>query len=399
MEVRPMRKTDLGAYGELCRYCFLDTQAADDAVRYMTIVGEHIGHTWGAFDHGTMLAGLWYYPYKMRVGQGHVPAGGIAAVATWPEYRNRGIVRELMTNAHRQMRAEGCPLAILNPFKSVFYSRMGYANTFFHQDHLFAPAQIRTDLKSHASLRVIKGTSQWELLEDLHQRCSACYTGPVVRDARYWETRYLSTTRGVRRICLVERYKQPVGFLITTLTRVDEIATLRVNQAAWVDADALIAILGFLRNLRDQVKEIRWFLPVDVDLFPYFDDLRDRVRLCPKMMLKLADLKGAIQTRVYPEDFNAELLLDVAADPTSPWNAGRWRVSWRQGRAEVRKAAKMVAKVPVLKTDIQTLATIFSGHRSASSLVHDELLKASGAVVEIMDRAFPAGVPYMEEWF
>ena len=98
MEIRPMKKSDLEAYGELCRYCFRDIETVEQRDRYMSIVGDHLNHTWGAFEQGVLQSGLWYYPYEMRVGNSYLPMGGVAAVVSRPEVRSHGLVRLLMTS-------------------------------------------------------------------------------------------------------------------------------------------------------------------------------------------------------------------------------------------------------------------------------------------------------------
>ena len=66
----------------------------------------------------------------MQLGGAFLPMGGVAAVVSRPESRNNGLVRDLMTRMHQQMRAEKRPLAVLMPFKNSFYGRMGYADAF-----------------------------------------------------------------------------------------------------------------------------------------------------------------------------------------------------------------------------------------------------------------------------
>ena len=73
--IRPLRKSDLPAYGALCNYCF-GGMTADSTAAYMNWVGRSLAHSWGAFEDGRICAGMWYYPYQMRVGDRHLPWGG-----------------------------------------------------------------------------------------------------------------------------------------------------------------------------------------------------------------------------------------------------------------------------------------------------------------------------------
>ena len=62
----------------------------DATAQYMNWVGRSLAHTWGAFEQDRLCAGMWYYPYRMRVGDRFLPMGGVAAVATAAESRNAG---------------------------------------------------------------------------------------------------------------------------------------------------------------------------------------------------------------------------------------------------------------------------------------------------------------------
>lgn len=400
MTIRQMRSGDLPHYGELCRYCFTSilTQGPH---QYMTWVGKHIDYTWAAFDERTMLAGMWYYPYEMRVGDAFIPMGGVAAVATFPEARNRGLVRDLMTKAHEQMRDEGRPLAVLMPFKASFYARMGYADTFFQHRIEFAPGQLARPGRTRATVRAVDGVKVWRTIEDLHQRCNAHRLGTVKRDATYLRWRWLRTAKGLRRVYLIENGNEPVGFIIATLipTSQTETPDLHINHAVWADSDALRAILAYIRSHVDQVLKVHWMLPVDVDLFPFFSDDRVKVELHQKMMLKLVDLKAAIERRSYPAGLSGGVVLDVAGDPTSAWNGGKWRVTWDNGRAEVKRNQRSATRLSLVRCDINTLAVIYSGYRNATSLHHDGLLNAPEKARAVLDTAFPAGQPFMQEWF
>ena len=400
MTVRPMRTNDLPLYGELCRYCFTGVMKAGPH-RYMAWVGKHIAHTWGVFDGRTMQAGMWYHPFEMRVGDRYIPMGGVAAVATAPEVRNRGYVRTLMTKAHAQMRDEGRPLAVLMPFKASFYARMGYADTFFQYVCEFNAGQLAGGLRAKAALREVNGGKHWRALEDVYQRSCAHYCGTVLRDGTYWKERWLRASQGLRKTYLVERQGQLVGFVIATLQLTNQTQTpdLNINQAVWADADVFRAILSFIRSHRDQVRKVIWMLPVDVDLYPYFENPNFQMLYEPKMMLKLVDLKGAIESRSYPPDLTAELLLEVTTDGTSPWNVGRWRVTWEDGQASVRKWLRPVRGLPKVKCNIQSLAVMYAGHRSATVLQNQGLIKVPASALVILDSAFPVCTPFVQEWF
>lgn len=61
-----------------------------------------------------------------RFGGKFIPSMTVADVSTLPDYRNRGLVRGILTEAHQQGAALGAFVSILHPFSFDFYRKFGY---------------------------------------------------------------------------------------------------------------------------------------------------------------------------------------------------------------------------------------------------------------------------------
>ncbi len=55
-----------------------------------------------------------------------IPTMTVADVSTLPEYRNRGLVREILNEAHKRAREYDAYIALLHPFSFDFYRKFGY---------------------------------------------------------------------------------------------------------------------------------------------------------------------------------------------------------------------------------------------------------------------------------
>lgn len=78
---------------------------------------------------GRVVAALQRLPYRMMFGGGVVPVAYVSGVCTQPEYRGKGLMTELMGQAHRKMYADGCLFSLLIPADEglfAFYHRFGY---------------------------------------------------------------------------------------------------------------------------------------------------------------------------------------------------------------------------------------------------------------------------------
>ena len=399
LDIRHLRKTDLPAYGQLMQYAFNGSNNLRD--RYVDFVGHFLASTFGVFEGKRLMAGMWYYPFDMRVGADVLPMGGVAAVATWPDARNAGLVARLMKAAHDQMRKEGRALGALMPFRNSFYGRMGYADVFYHNEWNFAPEDLVRPARHAARARMVDGHRVREQIEAVHQSAGGNRFGTVRRDKVLWTARLLPDDDQMRKTFLIERGRDLVGFVVArhAVDPGSQKRDLFVEQAVWCDPDALRAILELIWVHRDHLRKVKWYLPTDVDLFPFFKDaITPDVRLKHKMMFKLVDLKGAIEQRIYPDDLDGEVTLNVEGDATGVWNTGYWRITFGGGSARVQKLRQRPrGRIP--SCDIQTLSILYSGYRSATELAALGSVSFPANERALLERAFPRGVPYMQEWF
>ena len=80
-----------------------------------------------AFVDGVPQATISNHAMTQNVRGKIVPMGGVAAVASMPAARRRGIVRQTFEETFRMQRDMQMPVSALYPFRDSFYERMGYA--------------------------------------------------------------------------------------------------------------------------------------------------------------------------------------------------------------------------------------------------------------------------------
>lgn len=95
-----------------------------------------------AEEGGESLAGVAGIPMRQNVRGVVHPMAGIAAVASHPAARRRGLVRALLDRLLREMRDTGYPVSTLYPFKPSFYERFGYVGLPRRRTATFAPAGL-----------------------------------------------------------------------------------------------------------------------------------------------------------------------------------------------------------------------------------------------------------------
>ena len=95
-----------------------------------------------AEEDGRTLAGVAAFPMRENLRGVVHDMAGVASVASHPTARRRGLVRALLEQLLRQMRAQGCALSALYPFRPSFYAKYGYVGLPRRRRASFAPAGL-----------------------------------------------------------------------------------------------------------------------------------------------------------------------------------------------------------------------------------------------------------------
>lgn len=150
---------------QLWKMCFHDT---DDFIelyfrmRYADEINSAI-----EMD-GQVVAALQRIPYPMTCFGAVAPAAYISGACTHPSYRERGLMRKLLADAHRQMYAEGVCFSTLIPAEEglkAYYARSGYVPCFRQQVKLLTACSLPVD-NSKSVLEI----NQIDLLKTLPEK-------------------------------------------------------------------------------------------------------------------------------------------------------------------------------------------------------------------------------------
>lgn len=189
MNINIVSPNDYWQIHQLRDYCFPNkyTGARRDDFHYWI---EH-STTLGAYDDKKVVGQLLILPLNMTVHGVQYKMGGIGFVATYPEYRQQGIVKKLMTEALQKMRDIGQTISVLAPYSVSFYRYFGW-ELFFEKLHYTIPQANFPDLGKQ--LDVVKRMSfEWldsdlfQGIKEFHNAMAIVQHGGMVRDDAWWK--------------------------------------------------------------------------------------------------------------------------------------------------------------------------------------------------------------------
>ncbi|MEQ9496545.1 MAG: GNAT family N-acetyltransferase [Deltaproteobacteria bacterium] len=315
---------------------------------------------------------------------------GVAGVGVTAAHRGRGLAKQLMVGLCRELHEEGVPVSTLYPATVGLYRRVGYGLA----GDLFA-VRAKTDglrrFESKASLREATDADvpAMKALEARVRRDDGnLLRGPYVW-SRIFSPRFERTERFV-----VEEDGALVGYTVFKKTASGVLHDFELTDLVATTPDAHRRLLDFFFTHRSFVKELTWAAPPSDPFLGLWPEHHYEVKLDMTWMLRLTHVAKALEARGYPEGARGALTFEVE-DEHVPGNAGVYTLHVEDGRASVSR----YRGEHVVRTDACSLATLFSGYRSATALRAMGGLSASDAAITRAEQLFVPRGPHMNHLF
>ncbi len=387
LDVRRMRDSEREAMLEMHMQAFRLPPYREARVR-----ATPLEEGWVVEDAGRLVGGLRAECLAQYFGGRPVPSAAVSAVKVAPEARGRGIGGLLLRQVLDELRQEGEFLSFLYPSSIGFYRRVGYEVAFGHSRYGLSLHQLPRE----GSL-VAEPWEDGELEEvkDCYERVARASTGLVARSADWWDERILSSRQGER----VYRYAVRTGGKLTGyVVYTHEAASadlpyafaLSCRDLVWEDAESASSLLAFASANAGLGVELEWpGSPLDPLLTSLTGQLPRAISSLPGMV-RLIDVRGALEARGYPDDVEATVELEVS-DPCIPANEGTVRLTVAGGSGHVESVSSAAARVGV-----DALAALYTGWLPAGSLARlGRIQDARPETLRTLEKLFLGPTPWV----
>jgi predicted acetyltransferase len=335
---------------------------------------------------GILRMGHWF-------GGQPVPCAGISAVAVAPEHRSRGIAGEMMRTALEEVHREGIPLSSLYPATYPVYRAAGYetaGNRFVYRVPL-------TDLGPGAREPEVREATarDHEAIHALYDQRARGLSAAVARTPYFW-VRIFEPFDERARAYLVEGDDGPEGYAVLSYRPTAGPLAPSDVPVRDVVARTPAAARRILRLLADHRSVARSALlatgPAD-PLLSHAREVHAEVTDVHRWMLRIVDVRGALERRGWSPLVRGELHLDVR-DELLRDNARRWVLEVSGGRAQVREGGS-----GSLSLDVRGLSALYAGFMPAEELRSAGLCAGSDADLARASALFAGPSPWLADFF
>ncbi|WP_438449270.1 GNAT family N-acetyltransferase [Gorillibacterium sp. sgz5001074] len=352
--------------------------------------------SWGAFlGEGSLAAKLTVLPLAAYIGGREVPMGGIAGVATWPEYRREGLVKRLLQHVLAAMKEQGQTISFLHPFQFEFYRRFGWETYTEYKTYELETVQLPKFPETGGRMERLPGT---ELLNGIYASYARRFNGTLVRTPEWWEwnIRSLKNKSG-HSAAYYGPDGTPKGYLLYKVR--DQVLT--VNEMVALDGEARRALWNYIGNHDSMVKKVVLQAEAGDRLTSLLKNPRIKQETVPYFMARLVDVKAFLAEYRFQAGSGGSFRLALT-DPYAPWNEGLYEVEvGRDGSAQVHYTPGPEPEVPPegLGCGVGILTAVLLGYESPRFWQEAGRLNGAAECVDQLEALLPPRKTHLFDFF
>ena len=368
---------------ELSCYSFQYKLSEEDIKKRMESMKKQ--NILGIFDDGKLVSKLSIRPFDIWIDNQKIKMGGIAGVATYPEYRRKGYVKELMKQSLIEMRESGQIISVLHPFSYYFYRKYGWELfSDFSVIHLTKSDLISSENVS-GYVKRFSASSYNEYIEDIeniYDKYAQKYIGMLVRERNWWKD---TVIKDFHTAIYYNQMNEPLGYLIYNVQN----SKMFVKVFIPLNHEARKGMWNFICQHDSMLKELEIWAEVNDPLLFTIINPKVKVEQIAFPMARIVDVSAFLQ--IYPFNWQGsecQITLNII-DEYAPWNNGTYTViPGETGNTIVDSSEK-----EGLTMSINTLSTLMLKYKSASELYEFEQIRGNIYDVRKLDNILPDKKP------
>lgn len=291
--------------------------------------------------------GVWF--------DGHlVKATGVGGVASLPESRGQGGIREIFAALLPAWREKDVVFSLLYPFSHRFYRQFGFE--LVQRMHRYSlPMEALAGFRCAEPVELLTG---FDSLQKLHRDFGAVHNLYILRKDAQWN--HFKKDPFLSR---VYTYRVGQNAYVTFRPQDPEPGqdgyTLKVLDLAYLGSAALHSLFGFLYGLRAQYSRVTLELPPSVPLMHMIPECYDvSLSVEARGMARIVHVQRALEQMHYPQE-SGFFTLQVT-DAFLPANSGCYSVRYADGHA-LSVTMDDFGGRPDLMVSIQSLTQLVTG--------------------------------------
>jgi predicted acetyltransferase len=346
----------------------------------------------GVWEDNSILAKLHIIPHQIFINDQRWKMGGLAGVATYPEYRRKGYVKQLIIHALQTMREEEQIVSLLHPFDIGFYRNFGWeVFTDNKKIHIEKKDLKFTNEQPGIIKRFAKETHHTDI-ENLYTQFSEKYTGMLVRETTWWK----NNVYGDGQIAVYYNdNNEAQGYILYEVKE----SKMDIEEFVAISHEARCGLWNFICQHDSMVEKVS-ILTSNHELLPFtLQQPKVKMEVTPYFMARIVNAAECLNQ--YPfNDINQNIFIHLE-DQYAPWNNGSYFISNGEVKEFKDKPGSNCVQPPKrgVRLDINSLTALIFGYKRPAELFEIGSIKGQESEIAVLESLFPKHKPYFYDFF
>ncbi|MCU6712972.1 GNAT family N-acetyltransferase [Paenibacillus sp. J5C_2022] len=377
---------------ELSEFAFQLKKSAEQKERLRAMSLEEPADRWAIFANDQLAAQVTVLDLQTYVAGKVFSMGGVANVATWPEYRRRGYVAKLLVHAIQEMKKKGQLLSFLSPFSFSFYRKFGWETYTEHKLYTIETKQLPP--RSPYAGQMVREVD-YAPLHSIYERYAVQYNGALQRSEHWWKYRIPQRKPGS-----VVTYRNSdgdkQGYLIYEVR--DRMMT--VHELIYLKEEARRALWSFIAQHDSMIDRVQFRAPVDDLLADTLGDPRIKQEIVPHFMARIVDAEAFISSYPFLQGKQVQCMIELH-DEYAPWNTGKyeWSIDEEGNGTLSRLSDEETMRTEGIALDIGALSAWLMGYRSGRQLSGYQRIQGDLEAINRLQNRIPEHKTYLSDFF
>ncbi|HIE8452597.1 TPA: GNAT family N-acetyltransferase [Bacillus cereus] len=341
---------------------------------------------YGIMEGENLAAKLHLIPFHIYIGKEKFKMGGVAGVATYPEYRRSGYVKELLQHSLQTMKKDGYTVSMLHPFAVSFYRKYGWELC----ANLLVCHMTKSDLvmkkQVNGTVKRFNKESHPEEVEKLYETFAERFSGMLVRNEKWWlQAVYDDLTLAI----YYDENQTAAGYMLYKI----ENYKMTVEEFVPLHNEARNGLWNFICQHDSMIKDLEMTVSENEPLLYTLQEPRVKTEIKPYFMGRIVDVEQFLkQYELNWNNVQQEVILHIT-DSFAQWN----NITVRIANHEITIIEEPIDKG--IKLDINALSTILFGYRRPLELNELELISGSEEEIRAFESVVPVRKPFIYDFF
>lgn len=334
-------------------------------------------------------------PMGQFFGGRSVPMVGIAGVGADVTRRGQGLGRRMMTECVREIAAEGVALSALYASTRPLYRQVGFESAGARFEYEI-PLDRLPKFTDTLEVRRISPDNQSDMTR-CYNAVASTHNGPLDRGAYCWGRVWKFRDEPFKGFGAFNARGEIEGYVTLAQRRPPPPAMTNhdvvLSDAIFTTAAAARTLVNFLAGFTTVGDRLRFFGSPNHAIFMLLGHHHAQIRQQEAWMLRITDVKRALEQRGYNPHVRARLAFEVS--DVIDANRGPWTLDVEAGRATATRAA---SDAP-LRTSIRGLAAMYTGYLSPREAMIAGLCEGPAQMLDAAGAVFAGEMPWMVDFF